>query len=47
MQEAVMSEIRATQDRSDRQHTELLSEIRLWRGHGHDAAGAIFFRVPE
>ncbi len=28
-------------------HNELLAEIRLWRTHGHDADGNIFFRVPE
>jgi hypothetical protein len=46
-QEALTAEIRASRDRSDMQHAELLSEIRLWRTHGHDADGAIFFRVPE
>ena len=28
-------------------HNELMAEIRLWRTHGHDADGNIFFRVPE
>ena len=46
-QETLASEIRASRDRADMQHAELLSEIRLWRTHGHDADGAIFFRVPE
>ena len=37
----------AAEDRSLARHNELLAEIRLWRTHGHDADGNIFFRVPE
>ena len=46
-QEALTAEIRASRDRADMQHEELLSEIRLWRTHGHDADRTIYFRVPE
>ena len=46
-QDAVTAEIRASRDRSDMQHSELLAEIRLWRTHEHDADGNIYFRVPE
>ncbi len=46
-QESLSAEIRASRDRSDMQHAELLSEIRLWRTHRHDADGTIVFRVPE
>ncbi len=37
----------AAEDRALARHNELLAEIRLWRSHGHDADGTIFFRVPE
>ena len=57
-QDALAAEIRASRDRSDIQqaaaeegalarHNELLAEVRLWRTHGHDADGNIYFRVPE
>ena len=45
--EAAMAEIRVVEERSIARHNELLVEIRLWRHHGHDADGNIFFRVPE
>ena len=45
--EAAMAEIRVVEERSIARHNELLVEIRLWRTHGHDADGNIFFRVPE
>jgi flagellar biosynthesis GTPase FlhF len=49
--EAAMAEIRAVEraveERSIARHNELMAEIRLWRHHGHDADGNIFFRVPE
>ena len=45
--EAAMAEIRAVEERALARHNELLAEIRLWRVHGHDADGNIFFRVPE
>ena len=37
----------AAEERALARHNELLAEIRLWRTHGHDADGTIFFRVPE
>ena len=37
----------AAEERALARHNELLAEIRLWRTHGHDADGNIFFRVPE
>lgn len=37
----------AAEERAIARHNELLAEIRLWRTHGHDADGTIFFRVPE
>jgi hypothetical protein len=37
----------AAEERAVSRHNELLTEIRLWRTHGHDADGTIFFRVPE
>jgi hypothetical protein len=37
----------AAEERAVARHNELLTEIRLWRTHGHDADGTIFFRVPE
>ena len=54
----VEAEIRASRERTDVQfaaaeeralarHNELLAEIRLFRYHGHDADGSIYFRVPE
>ena len=57
-QETLAADIRASRERSDMQfaaaeeraiarHNELLAEIRLWRTHGHDADGNIYFRVPE
>ena len=45
--EAAMAEIRIVEERALARHNELLAEIRLWRTHGHDADGNIFFRVPE
>ena len=35
------------EERALARHNELLAEIRLWRTHGHDTDGTIFFRVPE
>ncbi len=57
-QETLATEIRASRERFDlllaaaeeralARHNELLAEIRLWRTHGHDSDGTIFFRVPE
>ena len=53
-QEMLASEIRASRERFDMQYaaaearfSELLTEIRLWRHHRHDADGTIYFRVPE
>ena len=37
----------AREERALARHNELLAEVRLWRAHGHDADGNIFFRVPE
>ncbi len=37
----------AAEERAVARHNELLTEIRLWRNHGHDSDGNIFFRVPE
>ena len=45
--EAAMAEIRVVEERAIARHNELLAEIRLWRHHGHEADGNIFFRVPE
>ena len=45
--EAAMAEIRVVEERAIARHNELLAEIRLWRTHGHDADGNIFFKVPE
>ena len=42
-----MRELAAVDERAIARHNELLAEIRLWRTHGHDADGTIFFRVPE
>ena len=45
--DTAMSAIWALEERALARHNELLSESRLWRTHGHDADGNIFFRVPE
>ena len=44
---ATMASLAASEERAVARHNELLSEIRLWRTHWHDADGTIFFRVPE
>ena len=44
---AALARESAAEERALAQHNELLAEIRLWRTHGHDADGNIFFRVPE
>ncbi len=45
--ELVDARLAAAEERALARHNELLAEIRLWRSHGHDADGTIFFRVPE
>ena len=46
-EERALSREAAAEERALARHNELLVEIRLWRTHGHDADGNIFFRVPE
>jgi biopolymer transport protein ExbB/TolQ len=46
-EERAVSRHAAAEERAVSRHNELLTEIRLWRTHGHDADGTIFFRVPE
>ena len=46
-EERALSRETAAEERALARHNELLAEIRLWRTHGHDADGTIFFRVPE
>ena len=46
-EERALAREAAAEERALARHNELLAEIRLWRTHGHDADGTIFFRVPE
>ena len=46
-EERALARAAAAEERALARHNELLAEIRLWRTHGHDADGNIFFRVPE
>ena len=46
-EERALAREKAAEERAIARHNELLAEIRLWRTHGHDADGNIFFRVPE
>ena len=46
-EERALAREAAAEERALARHNELLAEIRLWRTHGHDADGNIFFRVPE
>ena len=47
VEERALARESAAEERALARHNELLAEIRLWRTHGHDADGNIFFRVPE
>jgi len=47
IEERAIAREEAIEERAIARHNELLAEIRLWRTHGHDADGNIFFRVPE
>ena len=47
VEERALAREAAAEERALARHNELLAEIRLWRAHGHDADGTIFFRVPE
>ena len=46
-EERALAREATAEERALARHNELLAEIRLWRAHGHDADGTIFFRVPE
>ena len=46
-EERALAREAAAEERALARHNELMAEIRLWRHHGHDADGNIFFRVPE
>ena len=46
-EERALAREAAAEERALARHNELMAEIRLWRHHGHDADGTIFFRVPE